>query len=262
MLESGRFLSPPRWCCLLGLLSLNGVAAPTLPVPGQPVPTYTLNDCLQLALERNPGILKAQRDIERTQGLIITAKATLYPQVSLSGLAEKRNDDLFSQGNYPPIQRFRDYWSIQLAVTQSIYSGGANRQQIAIAKLQHEASLIQFQATIDQVLRDVKYAAYSVVVNQAQIDADNQTVALLTKEEARQKDLFDAGRTTRFNILRTEVNLGNQLSALHQTENDLVSSEIALSQLLSIAWPRERSPFDPPFLIHVDLDCPPIGQIN
>lgn len=265
MLESGRFSSPSRWCCLLGLLSLNGIvciAAPSLPVPGQPAPTYTLNDCLQLALERNPSILKAQRDIERTQGLIITAKSTLYPQVSLNGLAEKRNDDLFSQGNYPPIQRFRDYWSIQLAVTQSIYSGGANRQQIAIAKLQHEASLIQFQATIDQVLRDVKYAAYTLVVNRAQIDADNQTVALLTKEETRQKDLFDAGRTTRFNILRTEVNLGNQLSALHQTENDLVSSEIALSQLLSIAWPRERSPFDPPFLIHVDLNCPPVGQIN
>jgi outer membrane protein len=238
------------------------MAAPLPPVPGQPVPTYTLNDCLQLALERNPEILKAQKEIERTQGLVITAKSILYPQVSLNGLAEKRNDDLFAQGDYPPIQRFRNYWSIQLAVTQSIYSGGVNRQQIAVAKLQHEASLIQFQATIDQVLRDVKYAAYTIVVNQAQIDADNQTVALLTKEESRQKQLFDAGRTTRFNILRTEVNLGNQLAALHQTENDLVTSEIALSQLLSVAWPRERSPFDPPFLIHVDLDCPPVGQIN
>ncbi len=262
MFESGRFSSLFRWCCLLGLLSLNGVAAPPLPVPGRPVPAYTLNDCLQLALERNPGILKAQRDIEKTQGLIITAKSTLYPQVSLNGRIEERDDDLFSQGQYQAIQHFRNFWTIQLAVSQSLYSGGANRQQIAIAKLQHESSLIQFQVTIDQVLRDVKYAAYTIVVNQAQIDAEKQTVALLTKEEARQKDLFDAGRTTRFNILRTEVNLGNQLAVLHQTENDLVSSEIALSHLLNIEWPRQQSPFTPPFLIHVDLDCPPIGQIE
>ena len=262
MLERVRFSRPLWWCCLSVVLSLNGVAAPSLPVSGQPAPTYTLNDCLQLALERNPSILKAQKDIERTQGLIITAKSTLYPQVSLNGRIEERNDDLFSQGQDPNLQRFRDYWTIQLAVSQSLYSGGANRQQIAIAKLQHASSLLQFQATIDQMLRDVKYAIYTIVVNQAQIDAEQKTVALLTKEDARQKDLFDAGRTTRFNILRTEVNLGNQSAILHQTEADLVSAEIALSRLLNIGWPRQQSPFSPPFLVHVDLDCPPVGQIQ
>ncbi len=226
------------------------------------MPTYTLNDCLQLALEHNPSILKAQKDIERTQGLVITAKSTLYPQLSLNGRVEERDDDLFSQGQDPTLQRFRDYWTIQLAVSQSLYSGGANRQQIAIAKLQHEASLLQFQATIDQVLRDVKYAAYTIVVNQAQIDAQKKTVDLLTKEEKRQKELFDAGRTTRFNILRTEVNLGNQRAFLNHAENDLVASELGLSHLLSIEWPRQQSPFNPPFLLNINLDCPPIGRIK
>ena len=262
MFESGRFSSRLRWCFLLGLLSLNGWADPSLPVPGQPVPTYTLNDCLQMALERNPSILKAQKDIERTEGLIITAKSTLYPQVSLNGRVEERNDDLFKQGQDPTLQTFRDFWTIQITVSQSLYSGGANRQQIAIAKLQHASTLLQFQATIDQVLRDVKYAAYDVVVNQAQIDAERQTVDLLTKEEARQKELFDAGRTTRFNILRTQVNLGNQRAVLRQAEDDLVSANLNLSRLLNIEWARQRSPFTPPFLVHVNLDCPPIGQIQ
>jgi outer membrane protein len=249
-------------CFVLRLLSPNGWAAPVVPIPGQPAPTYTLNDCLQLALERNPGILKAQKDIERTQGLVITAKSTLYPQASLNGRVEERDDDLFSQGQYPELQRFRDYWTIQLSVSQNVYSGGANRQQIAIAKLLHEAALIQFQATIDQVLRDVKYAAYTVVVNQAQIDAETKTISLLTKEVKRQKELFDAGRTTRFNILRTQVNLGNQNSVLYQTQNALVASELALSALLNIDWPHQQSPFNPPFLVQVELDCPPVGQIQ
>lgn len=215
-----------------------------------------------MALERNPGILKAQQDIERTQGLIVTAKSTLYPQVSLNGRIEERNDDLFSQGTDPTIQRFRDYWTVQLAVTQSLYSGGVNRQQIAIAKLQHEASLVQFQATIDQVLKTVKYAVYAIVVNQAQIDAQQQTIKLLTEEESRQKALFDAGRTTRFNVLRTEVSLGNQKSLLYQTQNNLTSSQIALAQLLHIEWPKKQSPFNPPFLVQENLNCPPVGKIR
>jgi len=257
------FRSLLAWCCLpAALMSLDVTGAPVLPVAGQPAPTYTLNDCLQLALERNPDILKAQKDIERTQGLIITAKSTLYPQVGLHGRVEERNDDLFSQGTDPTLQRFRDYWTVQLTVSQSLYSGGVNRQQIAIAKLQHEASLAQFQATIDQVLKRVKYVVYAIAINQARIDAEQQTIKLLTDEESRQKALFDAGRTTRFNVLRTEVSLGNQRSQLFQTQNDLTSSQIALTQILNIAWPRGQSPFNPPFVMHEDLHCPPVGNIR
>ena len=118
-------------------------ATPPLPQAGQPAPTYSLDDCLQFALNRNPEILKAQHDIERTQGLVITAKSTLYPHVDVNGTLEERNDDLFRQGTDPTVQRFRDFWTVQLQIVQSLYSGGVNRQQIAIAKLQHEAALIQ-----------------------------------------------------------------------------------------------------------------------
>jgi len=247
---------------LLAFFTSWGQASPLLPTPGQPAPTYSLSDCLQLALDRNPEILKAQKDIERTQGLIITAKSTLYPQLSLNGRLEERNDDLLNQGTDPSIQRFRDFWVIQIIATQSLYSGGINRQQIAIANLQHQASMIQFQATIDLVLKNVKYAIYAIIVNQAQINAEEQTIDLLNKQETQQKALFDAGRTTRFNVLRIQVNLGNQKSILYQTQESLTASEIALAQLLNIPWPRNQSPFYPPFLIQENMDCPPVGNVK
>jgi outer membrane protein len=237
-------------------------ATPSLPQSGGPAPTYSLDDCLQLALDRNPAILKAQHDIERTQGLIITAKATLYPQAALNGRVEERNDDLFSQGTDPAAQRFRDYWTIQLQVVQSLYSGGVNRQQIAIAKLTHDAALIQLQATMNSVLQQVKTAVYAVVIDQAQVAAQDLTIKLLQEEGRRQKDLFDAGRTTRFNVLRTQVSLGNQQATLSQTQTDLTNQQIALSQLLNIEWSRRESPFQPPFVVETSLDCPPLGKIN
>lgn len=232
------------------------------PKPGQAAPSYTLNDCLQLALERNPDILRAQRNIERTRGLVITAKATLYPQVGLNGRVEERNDDLFSQGTDPTLQRFRDFWTVQLIVTQSLYSGGINRQQIAISKLENEAALVQLQATVDDVLKKVKYAAYDVVVNRAEIDSAEQTIKLLDDEQSRQKALFDAGRTTRFNVLRTQVSLGNQRSRFYQLQNNLISSEISLSQLLNIEWPKNQTADQPPFTVNETLECPPVGNIH
>jgi outer membrane protein TolC len=237
-------------------------AAPLLPQPGQPPPTYTLDDCLQLALDRNPAILKAQHDIERTQGLIIEAKSALYPHVDLSGRIEERDDDLLDQGSDPTVQRFRDFWTIQLQVVQSLYSGGVNRQQIAIAKLEHEAALIQLQATIDGVLQQVKIATYAVVIDEAQLDAQRLTIKLLQNEGSRQKDLFDAGRTTRFNVLRTQVSLANQQTLLNGVQTDLTASQIALSQLLNIEWPKNQSPFNPPFRLQCSLDCPPLDKVK
>jgi len=237
-------------------------ATPLLPQPGKPAPTYSLDDCLQLALDRNPSILKAQHEIERTQGLIIQAKSTLYPHVDLSGRIEERNDDLFNQGDDPTIQRFRDFWTIQLQVVQSIYSGGVNRQQIAIAKLEHEAALIQLQATIDAILQQVKTTVYAVVIDQAQLDSQRQTIQLLQGENSRQKDLFDAGRTTRFNVLRTQVSLANQQTLLSGLQTDLTNNEIALSQLLNVEWPKNRSPFQPPFNLQCSLDCPPLDKVK
>jgi len=242
--------------------SARAVGAPLLPAPGQPPPTYSLHDCLQLALERNPDILKAQKDIEKSQGVVITAKSTLYPQLSMNGRVELRNDDLFAQGSDPTIQRFRDFWVVQIIATQSLYSGGINRQQIAIANLQHQNSMLQFQATIDNVLKNVKYAVYSVIVNEAQIKAQQQSIDLLIKQEDQQKALFDAGRTTRFNVLRIQVNIGNQRSILYQTQDDLTSSQIALAQLLNVQWPRKASPFNPPFDVQDELDCPPVGNLK
>ena len=247
---------------LILVFPLSAVGAPTVPVAGQPAPVYSLHDCLQLALDRNPDILKAQQEILRTQGLVVTARSTLYPQISANGRIEERNDDFFKQGDDPTVQRFRDFWVVQIIATQSLYSGGINRQQIAIAGLQHQNSMIQFQAAVDQVLRNVKYGVYAIVVNQAQMEAQQKSIDLLIKQEAQQKALFDAGRTTRFNVLRIQVNIGNQKSVLYQTQDQLTASEIALAQLLNISWPRKTSPFNPPFTVQETLDCPSVGNLK
>jgi outer membrane protein len=247
---------------LAALATPLALAEPPLPQANRPPPTYSLDDCLQLALDRNPDILKAQHDIERTQGLVISAKSALYPHVDVSGRIEERDDDLLDQGTDPTAQRFRDFWTVQIQVVQSLYSGGINRQQIAIAKLAHEAALIQLQATIDGVLQQVKIDVYAVVVDEAELDAQNLTIKLLKEEGSRQKDLFDAGRTTRFNVLRTQVSLGNQQAQMSTVQTDLIANRIALGRLLNIDWSRQLSPLDAPFHLQASLDCPPVDKVK
>jgi outer membrane protein TolC len=244
---------------VLYLLIGSDVKAAPIPENSESVPVYNLEQCIELGLKNNIEILKAQREIERSQGVVITAKSLLYPKVNLAGRLETRNDDALSQGNDAKLQRFRDYWTVSLIATQSLYSGGANRQQIAIAKLKNDSALVQLRAISNQVLRNIRYAVYEIIVNQAQIEAQQKTILLLTQEFSRQQQYFDAGKTTRFNVLRTQVGLSNQKAQLLQAQTQLISSQIALSQLLNIAWlPQERR--NPPFIIKDELSCPPFSD--
>ncbi|NJK91576.1 MAG: TolC family protein [Blastochloris sp.] len=243
-----------------GLLGSEVVrAAPPLPTKEGPAPVYSLVDCLELGLQRNPDVIRAQLEIERSQGLVITAKSLLYPKVGLAGRIEERNDDLFSEGSDARLQGFRDYWTVSLVVTQSLYSGGANRQQIAISKLQQSAALVQLRAVTNGVMRDIRQAVYEIVVQQAQIEAQEKTVQLLGEELVRQQQYFDAGKTTRFNVLRTQVSLSNQKTQLQDARVQRIRSQIALARLLNIEWSTQRRE-TAPFQVREELSCPPVME--
>jgi len=246
----------PAFICLLAATASAQTGAE---VETKAVPIYSLEDCLALGLERNPDILKAQRDIERSQGVVITAKSLLYPKLGLNSRVEMRNDDLFEEGNNERLQRFQDYWTVSLVATQSLYSGGANRQQVAIAKLKNQESVVQLRAATNAVLRDIRHAVYDIVVAEAQIEAQSQSVGLLEQEWERQKQYFDAGKTTRFNVLRTQVSLANQRVQLEEARVRLTGQLSQLSQLLGVAWSAQADGA-PPFRVREELDCPPMEE--
>lgn len=256
------FLTPPLKAALVPgcmlLLSCSLWSVPYLPQKGKTPPVYSLKDCLELGLQRNVDILKAEQEILRSQGVVISAKSVLYPHLSLSGRLEARNDDALSEGTNDRLQRFTDYWTVSVVATQSLYSGGANRQQIAIAKLKNSTALVQFRAVTDQILRKIRYAVYDIVVNQAQIEAQEKTTRLLADELVRQQQYFEAGKTTRFNVLRTQVSLSNQKAQLFQAQAQLVTSRLALAHLLNIEWAPEEAA-TPPFFIQEELSCPPLS---
>src|SRR6266705_4984317 len=46
------------------------------------VPTFTLNQAILTALQRNPVLLNAEQEIKRTRGVIIQVRAQVLPQVN------------------------------------------------------------------------------------------------------------------------------------------------------------------------------------
>src|SRR6266699_1739772 len=76
--------------CVLGQLSFAGsegtyggeTTSRTRTISGGAVPTFTLNQAILTAVQRNPTLLNAEQEIKRTKGVIIQVRAQALPQIN------------------------------------------------------------------------------------------------------------------------------------------------------------------------------------
>lgn len=210
------------------------------PVADPSVPGYTLVQCLNSALAHNSTILASQMDLEAQKGVRLAARAVLYPRVSIDASLETENRDLFNNEDNGD-NTFREDWRIDLRVERSLITAGVNSGNIKIADLQEEIEYIRLQQAVNDVLFDVKKAFYDILLSRSEVNTQRVVQKLLMKEVDRQEKLFEAGRATKFNILRTKVTLTNQETKLVQAEQELELAAISLADLMGVTYSKESS---------------------
>jgi outer membrane protein len=217
----------------------------------------TLVDCLNEALQKNPKILQAQQFIIQAGGQLISAKAALYPAINASSNLQTSNNDVFREQS-PANPGFDSTWSVTLQLTKTFYNGGITRNQIAVAKLQQDISTIELQEAVNQAIYDTRNAFYNVLVNESDINRRKQTIDLLKREVERQKSLFEAGRATKFNIIRTEVRLANELPGLEQATVAYQTAVYNLLNTMGVPSPATGQPLD--FAVSGTLEITPFSH--
>lgn len=221
----------------------------------RPVPVYELIDCLNLALKQNPQILIAAKRIEEAEGAKIEARAGFIPSLTASGGFFHRERDYASSNDSNPFRRNED-WSVNIRLTQNLYSGGGVRARMAIAKLAADSRLHDYQTAVERTTLDVRIAFYQALLAQANLEVRRQAVELLRAQLASQKSRLAAGTVARLNVLRAEVALANELPSLIEAENDAKNSLLRLSELMAI--PLDVRTDTVPFTIRGELDYRPV----
>lgn len=191
----------------------------------------SLADCLQEALQNNSEIRTAQQEVAKASGAIISARASLLPTIGSSANVNMEDSDAFNEQPAPHLG-FRDDWSVGLALSQNIYSGGINQNKLTASKLESQASRDQLKEVTNQIVFLTRKAYYDVLRGRFDIEVKKQNIELLRKEVDRQKSLFEAGRATKFNILRTEVRLANALPAYERVTTDYEASMFSLLNVM------------------------------
>jgi len=237
---------PPRALLCLALVCLLVLvpslhAAPSSSATNNFIPQpLSLADAVNLALQRNPDILRAQKDLEAAQGVIIQTRAIAIPKLNVGGnfsAAQPTDVDMIS---VPGLTYGTDQnWASQLKLVQSLYEGGRILSALRVARLIKERSLLDYQTAVANTVVEVQVAYYDVLLALQQITVQEASVELLTSELGDTTRRYNAGTVPRFNVLRAEVELANARPKLIRARNSYRIGKNNLVNQLGFNVPKE-----------------------
>jgi outer membrane protein TolC len=255
---------------LPGLLPLMGLgvfvplarASESAPLPktliSQPL---SLAEAVNFSLRQNPSILRAQQDLEASQGVAIQTRAIAIPKVRVAGsYAGVQSTDIDSPSSSLAGFSFgaQQSWSSQIRLVQSLYEGGRILSGLRAARLTRERSLLDYQTTVADVVLEVQIAYYAVLLAEQQIIVQEKSVELLNSELADTTRRFEAGTVPRFNVLRAEVELANQQPKLIRAKNNFRINKNRLANILGFNIPKDTLE-NIPLTLSDKLEAEPYG---
>jgi outer membrane protein len=198
----------------------------------------SLADAVNLALRQSPAILRAQKDLQASQGIVIQTRAIALPTVGIGGsyAAVQRTDvDIIDAPGFT--FGTPQNWSTQLKLVQNLYQGGRMMSAFRAADLTRQQSLLTYQTALADTVLNVQLAYYDILLAAQQITVQEASVQLLTNELVDTTHRFDAGTVPRFNVLRAEVELANARPKLISARNHFRISKNNLANLLGLRIP-------------------------
>jgi multidrug efflux system outer membrane protein len=202
----------PEWPAAPGRVSAIALADVPAGVPSE-------------VLLRRPDVAQAEQQLVAANASIGAARAAFWPRITLTasaGTASTQLSDLFKDGA----------WSFAAQLLQPIFDAGRNRANLAVAEVQRDIAVAQYERAIQAAFRDVADALAGratlddqVRATQAQADAEQARYRL---SELR----FRNGVSSSLELLDAERSLFAVQQAVVQTQLALLQNRVSTYRAL------------------------------
>jgi outer membrane protein len=207
--------------------------------------TYTLDDCLHIALRQSPGILAAGEEVKKAKGIIGEVWAsilTVNADASYNYLETPQGMTLPAGSlgpGLPPTGVFlgnpaHDYYKVGVEGTLPVFTGGRVTSGIMVAYLTRDIAFEGYRKAINDTLYNVRVAFWSIVLAREVVKVRTDALDLLTRHLETTRKKYDVGVVSRFDVLRAEVEVANARPPLIAAKNDLKIAGESLKRVLGI----------------------------
>jgi outer membrane protein TolC len=202
----------------------------------------TLEDCLNLALSQNPYYLGVKEKEEGAKAVVREAASRFFPTLDATGsdILDKKVFVLEFPSFIPgqPSQRiamdFTKTYQFSLSFSLPLFTGGRLISGFKQANYNLQSTQESIRQSRQDTIFNVKKAFYGYLLAQKFAEVAEEAVGLAEKHYANVKNLYDAGMASRFDLLRSEVQVANLKPQLIRAKNSLSVAELGLKTLLGV----------------------------
>lgn len=202
----------------------------------------TLEKSVQIALTRNPNQLAAQERLKAAQSSVREAAAQFFPSLNAQGMHTL--DEKVMELEFPsmipgqPPQRVeidftRDY-QFTLSLNLPLFTGGRLTSNFKQAQYGLKATKEAVRETKQETIYNTKQAFYGYLLAKEFVRVAEEAVEVAQKHLDNVKALYEVGLASKFDLLRSEVQLANLQPRLIRARNNLKIAELSLKTVLGL----------------------------
>src|SRR5213080_508670 len=197
----------------------------------QPVPQNVPAGLPSELLERRPDVRQAEEMMVAANAQIGVAKASFFPNLSLTGLGGLESNALHQFITAPS-----ETWYAAFNVSQPVFQGGALRSQLRLARANWQETVVSYEQTVQNALEQV---SNSLVASQK--DREFREQQELLTQAAQQTDqlsevLYKNGGASYLQVLTSETNYFSAELNLVQAQLNERLALVQLYQSLGGGW--------------------------
>lgn len=201
--------------------------------------TWSLQECIDYALENNITIKRQGLNTQYNSNLVDQAEANRLPNLN----AGVSNDFSFGRSLTYPGNTYEDRNSLQLtgylSSNLTIFNGFVLQNSVDQAQLDLQASVKDMEKAKDDLILNVAAAYLEILFAQELVEIAQAQIDISQQQISRTKQLVEAGSLARGALLEIEAQLAREELQLVNAQNRLQLAYIDLYQLLEL--PIEKS---------------------
>jgi outer membrane protein len=178
----------------------------------------TVDEAIQFGLEKEPGLLAAERDLAAARHAVRSRWASYLP--TLSGFYDYTRS--IGTIAYPVVQDYssnRGTYGFQISL--NIFDGFSRERNLVQAKINRNNAQAYLAETRNLVTRDVKTAYYEITQYREAKRVANENVESATEDLKITQEKYNLGAATILDLLDSQVSLKRTQVSLIQADFDL-----------------------------------------
>ena len=213
------------------------------PPAAQTLPMRTLEECVAIALERQPRLGAAEADVDAGRQRVRQEIAGYLPQISGNASATENQTSAAQKTGLPGTgvvasQRY-GYYSTGFSLSQVLFDFGRNLDAIQSAQALRDSLAADADTQRETIIRDVKQAYFDLLAARRLRGVAEETL----RSNQRQLDLargrYEVGFATKLDVTRSEVLVANTELDLLTARNAVLVAEQTLRHAMGLTEPLD-----------------------